>query len=85
LRTSPLLFLSLRLPLLYDDVCVSIYMCLQAYAPPHSGSRVTGELEETSAVVDRSLVLLPAALRCVSLFASYKKANGELSWTIQSR
>lgn len=62
-------------------VYVSIYIYLHAYAPPHSGSRVTGELEETSAVVDRSLVLLPAALCCVSLFATYKKVKTVLNDT----
>lgn len=72
---------SLCPPLLYDGVRVRVFLRMytspHAYAPPHSGSRVTGELEETSAVVDRSLSS-SSLLRsgCVSLFASYKKANG---------
>lgn len=72
---------SLCLPLLYDGVRVRAFLYMytspHAHAPPHSGSRVTGELEETSA---RSSIEVSSSslLRsgCVSLFASYKKANG---------
>lgn len=50
-------------------VSVHVYVYLYAYTPPHSGSRVTGDLEEMSAVVDRSPVLLPAALSAAYLYS----------------
>lgn len=58
-------------------MCVFLYVFPCTLARLHRlwepGNRRTRRDER--AVVDRCPVLLPAVLRCVSLFASYKKAN----------